>query len=190
MFVYNLPILPFIYNFKIDFLLVKLKGFWQKKSSLPHCVRNKNNTLENSQARQALSDGELQIVWLGNVLLRVLVRQWKAQSPQAEFPRIWEDFHSYLCHPYINSVWNLLKITSKMEVFALTLKSETVELVLYNARSISYNLEAFEVLSYLIQIAGFFLGFAGVLASSGGFGTLIAMVANALAYDIRRQVGK
>ena len=35
-----------------------------------------------------------------------------------------------------------------------------------------------------------FLGFAGVLASSGGFGTLIAMVANAMAYDIRRQVGK
>ena len=77
-----------------------------------------------------------------------------------------------------------------MEVFALTLKSETVELVLYNARSISYNLEAFEVLSYLIQMAGFFIGFAGVLASSGGFGTLIAMVANAMAYDIRRQVGK
>ena len=82
-----------------------------------------------------------------------------------------------------------LQLPQKMEFFALALKTETVEIVLYDARSISYNLDAFEVLSYLIQIAGFFLGFAGVLARGGAFGTLITMTSNALAFDIRRQVG-
>ena len=76
-----------------------------------------------------------------------------------------------------------------MEAFAIAIKSETVELTLYDTRSISYNLEAFEMLSYVIQVAGFFLGFASVLQSLGAFGTLIAMISNALAYDIRRQVG-
>ena len=67
--------------------------------------------------------------------------------------------------------------------------SDMVELVLFESRSITYNLEAFEVLANLIQIAGFFLGFLGVLANGGAFGTFITMVANAIAEDIRRHVG-